>query len=54
MIFKTFPLTVTKEWLDNVEQYRTKHESKHDFILNSVRNEVQARKKNKGDEQNDS
>ncbi|HSH25118.1 MAG TPA: hypothetical protein VLA13_06235 [Massilibacterium sp.] len=41
---KTFPLTVTDEWLEQVEKARTKSESKHEFILKAVKNEIQKRK----------
>lgn len=43
-VIKTFPLTVTQEWLDDVEKHREKSESKHDFILKAVRNEIKNRK----------
>lgn len=34
--FKTFPLTVTPEWLDKVEKAKDKYESKHEFIIRAV------------------
>ena len=42
---KTFPLTVTEKWLDEIENYREKHESKHSFILAAVKNEIEKRKR---------
>ena len=40
---KTFPLTVSKEWLDKVEKAKSNYESKHDFILKAVSNEIKNR-----------
>lgn len=42
--FKTFPLTVTPEWLDEVEKKLKKHESKHEFIIKAVNKEMKLRK----------
>lgn len=41
---KTFPLTVTEAWLDEVEKARDKSETKHSFILTAVKNEIEKRK----------
>lgn len=30
---KTFPLTVTEDWLNKLEECKDEHESKHNFII---------------------
>lgn len=41
---KRFPLTVTEDWLNNVEKHCQEHETKHDFIIRAVYNEILRRK----------
>lgn len=33
---KTFPLKVTEDWLDEIEDKKDENESKHDFIIKAV------------------
>lgn len=42
--FKTFPLTVTQDWLDEVEKALKTHESKHEFIVTAVNKLIKERK----------
>lgn len=37
---KTFPLTVTQEWLDKLDKAKKHYESKHDFIIRAVNEKV--------------
>lgn len=48
MKFKTFPLTVTEEWLNKVEKAKDKHESKHEFIIRAVDKEIEAARLRRG------
>lgn len=41
---RVFPLRVNQEWLDSVEKARSKHESKHEFILFAVEELIKQRK----------
>lgn len=40
---RTFPLRVDQEWLDKVEKYRDKSETKHEFVLKAVKKEINRR-----------
>lgn len=44
---RTFPLRVNQRWLDEIDTYRHKHESKHDFILKAVEDLKNKRKEGK-------
>jgi hypothetical protein len=44
---KTFPLRVTQEWLDKVDEARDKKESKHEFIINAANKQIKERGENK-------
>lgn len=44
MNIKTFPLRVLESWLDEVEEVRTKDETKHSFIILAVNKEIKLRK----------
>lgn len=41
MDYKTFPLTVTQDFLDRVERARKKSQSKHDFIVKAVEEKIE-------------
>lgn len=40
---KSFPLRVTDEWLDEVENAKKESESKHDFIIEAVEEKINKR-----------